>query len=141
MSGASLIAAGLLPKIKFSNSLGFFSYFVGDPEELNEEIKREKEIYKNYDETERANYKNKQEEKITELKNTKKTIIKIGGGVFLVLIIFLIVFAASDSSVKSAFKWLSVASAIILGFLILVFARNNRNVIDKSEILSGVLGK
>ena len=51
MSGASLIAAGLLPKIKFSNSLGFFSYFVGDPEELNEEIKREKEIYKNYDET------------------------------------------------------------------------------------------
>jgi predicted RND superfamily exporter protein len=140
MSGASLIAAGLLPKIKFSNSLGFFSYFVGDPEELNEKIKREKEIYENYDETERANYKNEQEEKITKLKNTKGTIIKIGCMVLLVLFIFLIVFAASDSSVKSAFKWLSVASAIILGFLILVFARNNRNVIDKSEILSGVLG-
>jgi hypothetical protein len=141
MSAASILR--FLPSPKFSNnSLGFFSYFVGDPEELKKEITCEKEIYKNYDETERLNYKNKKEKEITELKNTKRTIKKIGYMVLLVLFLFLIVFfAASDSSVKSTFKWLSVASAIILGILISVFAIKDRNEIDKSEILNEVLGK
>jgi hypothetical protein len=140
MSAASILR--FLPKIKFSNSTDIFSYFVGDPEELKKEITSEKEIYEKItEEKERANYEKEKEKEITELINTKRTIKIIGYAVALVFIIFLIVFfAASDSSVKSAFKWLSIASAIILGILIVVFARNNRNVIDKPKILNGVLG-